>query len=266
VSARITPLICITKLKHGAHRLFELENEHDFQVVSGVLRMATKYQVPALRQRAMEPLLKRYPTSLSAWDAMRGNLRSFSDERYREGSRNTADHIRVINLARETDSVKLLPAAFATLTLSSSRRALDPTFHNKPPDFPCIASAVDVRNFTFVKESHCDLIFDIQSLLSSHRAAATVPGCTSKPAPCPQFAQAFEALTENVAWKAHIWNSVSVLELARALLAKLQKPVCPACLASFNAGVESARRKWWDNLPKALLFSGWDELNRTAQD
>ncbi|KAJ7677484.1 hypothetical protein B0H17DRAFT_944798, partial [Mycena rosella] len=52
---------------HGCERSFQLASKQDFLTVIGVLRIATKYKAEALRQRALFPLKRLYPSKLSQW-------------------------------------------------------------------------------------------------------------------------------------------------------------------------------------------------------
>lgn len=50
-------------------RTFCDNSAEDFRVVSGVLRLATKYLIDALREKALAHLSIAWPDDLKAWDA-----------------------------------------------------------------------------------------------------------------------------------------------------------------------------------------------------
>ena len=55
-------------------------NRDDFRVVSGILRLATKYDVEKLRARALAHLMVAWPTSLKAWDQREDVARNYEVE------------------------------------------------------------------------------------------------------------------------------------------------------------------------------------------
>ncbi|KAI0026918.1 hypothetical protein K488DRAFT_32377, partial [Vararia minispora EC-137] len=81
----------------------------DFHLVSGVLRIATKYVLDSLRARALAHLADAWPPTLAGWDAREERARAPNAPQY-------PSPIAVINLARECDAPALLPAAFYDLS------------------------------------------------------------------------------------------------------------------------------------------------------
>jgi hypothetical protein len=51
------------------YRNFGKNDSADFRMVSGILRLATKYLVDSLRTKALVHLSRAWPTSLKGWDA-----------------------------------------------------------------------------------------------------------------------------------------------------------------------------------------------------
>ncbi|KAL5537242.1 hypothetical protein ACEPAF_1065 [Sanghuangporus sanghuang] len=85
----------------------------DFRVVSGVLRLASKYVIDGLRTRALAHLSTAWPSTLKGWDAREeanGGGGGAEDERF------YPNPVEVINLAREVNAPSLLPSAFYDLS------------------------------------------------------------------------------------------------------------------------------------------------------
>lgn len=49
-------------------RSFGNNDEDDFHIVSGILRLSTKYLIDSLRAKALMHLAKAWPTDLRTWD------------------------------------------------------------------------------------------------------------------------------------------------------------------------------------------------------
>ncbi|THH11326.1 hypothetical protein EW145_g721 [Phellinidium pouzarii] len=96
----------------------------DFRVVSGILRLASKYMIDSLRCAALSHLSKAWPSTLKGWDAREevlGDCYSFTEE-----PRFYPNPVEVITLAREVNAPSLLPSAFYDL----SRYALSDIFEH----------------------------------------------------------------------------------------------------------------------------------------
>lgn len=50
-------------------RKFGINDKGDFRVVSGILRLASKYIIESLRTKALEHLTVAWPSTLKGWDA-----------------------------------------------------------------------------------------------------------------------------------------------------------------------------------------------------
>lgn len=56
------------RLTHQLPRSFGNNDQDDFRVVSGILRLSTKYLCDSLRAKALVHLSKAWPSDLKAWD------------------------------------------------------------------------------------------------------------------------------------------------------------------------------------------------------
>jgi hypothetical protein len=73
-------------------RNFGNNDEDDFRVVSGILRLSTKYLVDSLRAKAITHLSIAWPSNLKAWDLRDDFSRSFENEGGSRGSAHRYPH------------------------------------------------------------------------------------------------------------------------------------------------------------------------------
>ena len=59
---------------------FGSNDEDDFRVVSGILRLSTKYLIDSLRAKALAHLSTAWPSDLKTWDAREDVMRGFEME------------------------------------------------------------------------------------------------------------------------------------------------------------------------------------------
>ncbi|RXW19836.1 hypothetical protein EST38_g6018 [Candolleomyces aberdarensis] len=85
-------------------------------IVEGVLRLSTKYDVPHLRQRAMDHLVSTYPTTLTAW-------KNRDTTRTIPSVENTP--FLVLNLAREFDMPWLIPSVAYCISSHDINKTLE---------------------------------------------------------------------------------------------------------------------------------------------
>lgn len=60
-----------------SHRNFGNNDEDDFRVVSGILRLSTKYLIDSLRAKALAHLSLAWPSDLRTWDLREDVSRGF---------------------------------------------------------------------------------------------------------------------------------------------------------------------------------------------
>ncbi|THU97761.1 hypothetical protein K435DRAFT_857319 [Dendrothele bispora CBS 962.96] len=99
----------------------------DFRVVSGVLRLSTKYIIDGLREKAIVHLSQAWPTTLKGWDTREDTARSFEMKTGSSSGHMYPSPIAVINLAREVDAPTLLPSAFYDLCRYTYSQIFEPS-------------------------------------------------------------------------------------------------------------------------------------------
>ncbi|KAG8215022.1 hypothetical protein J3R82DRAFT_8430 [Butyriboletus roseoflavus] len=149
----------------------------DFQVVSGILRLATKYVVDSLREKALNHLSVAWPATLKGWDAREDMSRSFV---FQAGSESIyPSPIAVINLAREVNAPSLLPSAFYDLSRYSFSQIFDYGEPFEEGAWQSPLSPIDMQRLSLGKEASQHAITTlIQSLGSHARTLMAGPGNT----------------------------------------------------------------------------------------
>ncbi|KAJ7180612.1 hypothetical protein C8R46DRAFT_1069982 [Mycena filopes] len=129
----------------------------DFRIVSGILRLSTKYIVDSLRAKALAHLCIAWPSTLKGWDAREDVARNFEIETSASGGHFYPSPIAVIQLAREVDAPCLLPAAFYDLCRYSYAQIYEPAddeplFQSPPGAYPTL-TPLDMQRLALGKEA-----------------------------------------------------------------------------------------------------------------
>lgn len=69
------------------YRHFGNNDQDDFRVVSGILRLSTKYLIDSLRDRAIAHLSTAWPSTIRGWDAREDLARAYEMETGASGAR-----------------------------------------------------------------------------------------------------------------------------------------------------------------------------------
>ncbi|TFK52098.1 hypothetical protein OE88DRAFT_1658894 [Heliocybe sulcata] len=159
-------LASLLKALYYAGPNFGDNDAQDFRVVSGILRLASKYLVDSLRDKALSHLQKAWPPTLAGWDAREDRSRSY-DSDLDPPNPIYPSAIDVINLAREVNAPTLLPAAFYDL----SRQPFSQIFSHRTA-----LSLPDLQNLALGKESSQHAVTSlIQSLGTSPQPTSPPP-------------------------------------------------------------------------------------------
>lgn len=102
------------------HRYISKPSAVKFEVISGVLRLSSKYLIEHLRTRCIHWLRADWPSTLEGWDRREHQA---TDDGKRYTPREWYAHpVRMINIARELSLDELLPAAFYDLSRYGPRK------------------------------------------------------------------------------------------------------------------------------------------------
>lgn len=114
---RVSPLGATYSSAKSPSSFFDLSNLQmkDVPVIVSMLRLSTKYQVSFLRKRAIEALLRWYPSGLEDYSPIGQSARPLQDH---------SRHVLVANAARETDAPILLPTSLLFCCATAPARVL----------------------------------------------------------------------------------------------------------------------------------------------
>ena len=87
-------------------RNFGNNDRDDFQIVSGILRLATKYLIDSLRAKALAHLHIAWPLDLKAWDAREDVLRNYEVDGFSCGHRYPHPFVSDLPFFRDTCFIK----------------------------------------------------------------------------------------------------------------------------------------------------------------
>ncbi|KAH9973429.1 hypothetical protein BGW80DRAFT_1437193 [Lactifluus volemus] len=147
---------------------FGNNDPNDFAIVSGILRLSTKYAMDSLRSKAIAHLNIAWPTTLKGWDLREDKAHAYELTSLTEHARLYPSPIDIINLARETDAPSLLPAAFYDISRYTFAQIFEPV-DEEPSRFRGalgggVLSADDMRRLALGKEA------------SAHAVSAVIHG------------------------------------------------------------------------------------------
>jgi hypothetical protein len=156
-----------------SRRTFGDNDPDDFAIVSGILRLSTKYAMDSLRSKAIAHLNIAWPTTLKGWDlredkAHACDLASSAEHTslypspivrrpFSIQSQTDAFKQDIINLARETNAPSLLAAAFYDISRYTFSQIFEP-MDDEPSRFRGAAaggtlSSDDMRRLALGKEA-----------------------------------------------------------------------------------------------------------------
>ncbi|KAJ3554525.1 hypothetical protein NM688_g3063 [Phlebia brevispora] len=247
----------------------------DFQILSGVLRLSTKYAVDDLRRKTIEHLSVAWPSTLKGWDAREEAARTSEAESAIPRRQRYPSPIAVINLARKVDAPSLLAAAFYELSRYHFSEIFGPGQHAALRSDTEVLSPTDLQRLALGKEGSQQAIPAlIQSMglhsqrehtLYSCHGTARIPAhhrrrssgqvCTSAAACRQDLAELVELATQHYLFdrgKGCTDPLYVAEELGQLKSAELND--CQACARSLEAWASKEREKIWKLIP------GWFHL------
>ncbi|KAF6761667.1 hypothetical protein DFP72DRAFT_627986 [Ephemerocybe angulata] len=140
----------------SSNSAFGDNGDEDFRVVSGILRLATKYIIDELREMALVHLSVAWPSTLKAWDLREDIARNYEIASGCPAAHRYPHPFAVINLAREVDAPSLLFSAFYDLSRYSYSQIYEPheedPLYRPSPFTPPSLSPADIARLCIGKE------------------------------------------------------------------------------------------------------------------
>ncbi|KAG6828807.1 hypothetical protein H0H92_006689 [Tricholoma furcatifolium] len=235
---------------------------NDFGVVSGILQLATKYEVQYLRIDILRGLSVSWPKHLSQWEVR--EARAIGTTGVYEPRKSIPHPILVINLARSVKAFELLPAALYDLSRSSPSVCasgytcpLTSTTHH--------LSDVDLLSLLRGKEHTSRFLstFIVNDLEGREPSTACVHRMELDAARRRVCQSAFEAITFEILRdingtlcqrSSDPLFTIMDAELMQTREDPLGRPnstlrACEFCRSEFGAAVDTAREDFWQRLP-----------------
>lgn len=214
-------------------------------VIAGVLRISTKYEAIAIRQRCIKALHIAYPSDLAKW------LHCSDSEAFGSSEDTHLRHFHIANLARETDALQILPAALLMCCMSTLPNIMDGLV--LPDGYRVDLSPENKRIVLIARQ---ELSHRARTL--THKKLFTIDdiqGCT-KPSACrAERSRKAEWLMQQS--KDDWLNPLGSKSCCGT--------VCTPCRNAIKDVMKEARLKIWNELPAIFeLGESWTDLERNT--
>ncbi|KAJ6464770.1 hypothetical protein C8R47DRAFT_1155829 [Mycena vitilis] len=210
----------------------------DLPAAMGILRLAHKYHVPYLLQRAILHLETLYPIDLTGYHSLAGD----------KNSAGPAQDLELIAISQQVGATWLLPFAFYSVGRYSADRLfkLGDSWNN--------LSLGTKQTCLTVLATHIRETLKVQVLLSASSTCSERRKCNSA-----KFASLRDSLTKGLSVlegglqepleqrSTEEWNS-------------LKSQICDRCFRGAQADHKHAQKNIWEQLPANCGLAGWDVL------
>jgi hypothetical protein len=226
-----------------------------FDVMEGVLRVATKYTAQSLRQEAISIFLHDFPATLKEWDALVASKSGSAYIMKPESAPKKAWYLRAVTLARECDVPLALPLAFyrlATYVVIERLWEMNGVLLTPSDTLACIAGKAKLK----------DRLLSINTCYLLPNGANGEEYCGGLI--CEDFR------TSKMAVVLSIINSDKEMGLYKAFRAPCiitryrvgDKPhdMCKGCRQKCVDMFAAARASFWEDLPSFFGLHSWNRL------
>ncbi|KAG5643343.1 hypothetical protein DXG03_001063 [Asterophora parasitica] len=201
--------------------------------VSGILRVSTKYNIVALREKCIAVLRTKFPSTLADCDML-------IQSRYKYAA---STIVRAIPLARESNVPEILPWAFYISTNIAHEALLEDTVLSWHDKALCLAG-----------KHH---LWEMQKTVTHRFHFDNVGG---KPPTC-QNPNCLPRLPQMMSWRRTEELRVSPHPLEQFTDWDSLK-VCPRCVEYAQMLHEKGREKVWKGLPAMFQLGSWEDIFR----
>ncbi|KAJ7464358.1 hypothetical protein FB451DRAFT_1094147 [Mycena latifolia] len=211
----------------------------DIDTIVGVLRLAHKYDVHFLRRRALEHLGTLYSTYLEDYNVS-GHL-SFTVESILH------INLKTIQIAVEVGALWLLPDAYHTMHQENLQ-----TVMATGALWDCLGEAEKTNCFrVFSHDNRIRPTIQIVQAVSTESSKCRDSGACN--------------IARMITLQNHDWYDTADALVPFNWYELKDNGLCETCLKSAKAMHESARQKFWDELPGMFGLPRWDELEEMRE-
>ncbi|KAG2121097.1 hypothetical protein DEU56DRAFT_746871, partial [Suillus clintonianus] len=211
------------------------DNAQNFLYLGPILRLSTKYKVERLRALALQRLKRGVPSTLAAFD----------DPKHQDDRKNAQRNaLAVINLARESNCLELLPCAYYYCSRLPTSTILEGNARGVVIALPDITACILGK----------DQLLDIQrrkthSFLFSFPRAEILDGscrkCGEKIELFLQYFQCQDFKTPCTFEQFTDWEKIGA---------------CKGCASSYQNKHKKGRQDAWAELPKIFGLESWEKI------
>ncbi|KAF9026530.1 hypothetical protein BDZ89DRAFT_1016194 [Hymenopellis radicata] len=226
---------------------YDPSKDTPFSVISGVLRMSTKYEVHPLRQMAVRHLQRLFPPTLEAWDQ-----RSKAGNDTIQKSRGRT--IAIINLALETNHHVLLPSAMAYSWAIGLDALLDG------------AETHDRKKVELDLQTKRTCLLARDRLTNALRSRLLAFIATPSPARCQSKARCDQGRLITLSKWEHYFAEAGFPTPFRFEVnwTDVGTQLCRDCVVEGRESFLTARWVLWDELPSFFGLESWEVLSAKA--
>ena len=226
------------------HRFPERNKVPDFATFSSLLRITTKYEMPAIRSQVLEVIHDAYPETFEGL----GSSKPFGESVF---SGRTPHPNEVLNLFVQQNLTSALPMAYYMATrrgLNSLMEKHLPGDATLPPEViqSAIGGLMRLRELE-LNETH-DLIFEP----NGSRPCST-PNCPSRTPTGPTALAAYHKVFDRIVGSSQLGTKVlevpGFYEDSGGVTQCVGSGVCSGCVERWESGHAELRKKVWTALP-----------------
>ncbi|KAF7295915.1 hypothetical protein HMN09_01135500 [Mycena chlorophos] len=242
-----------------------------FATIQGCLRLAHKYEVRYLRQRALIHLASAFPMTLKEvderWYMAEDRLPSTSAPSWTAGPKDTLSMTRVVQvlaLAQEVEAPWILPSAFFLLSGRLTKPEHFVKFFSHGADAGTSAQLPDVQRAGFLQghAQHAQITLDLVRCVSQHESNDK-SGCRH-PAACKaarlKGTDKFMGLAASrAATPLHVFRIKDAGD-------GVMKKACGVCIQGMQKSLKAKREEIWQGLPARYGVLPWSELTTLRRE
>lgn len=242
-------------------RKFQHRNQEDFFYLASILRLSTKYFISHLRTQSIRYLSKTWSYSLRGHDDMVDM--ALNSPRIADNSYPYVHPMHVLNLARETNVLVVIPSALYFLSLYPLTDLLLADHPKLTVDHPSKPSStlspLDIKYYTLMFQHRLDIILDFVRRFCGERSATA--GCTNLDgSACTKcFLRLSFRLSRS--WMPRTGPLHYMVQAANQITE--DQVICDTCRRTFCQDVSTLREEIWKGLPSVVSLSTWEELIST---